>query len=178
MKTTNQKPNAGQPLPAFSATRLDGSTMRFEGSAGNWFLLIVYRGKHCGRCKKYLNSLESMQSDWRKSEFGILVVSADSVEKANSDAKEHGWTFDISCELGESDMERLGLYISDPLTPEETDRRFAEPAVFCIRPDNTVQIAAISNGPSARPDLAELLDGMKFTIEHNKPARGMVIQSS
>ena len=61
------------------------------------------------------------------------------------------------------------------LTPDETDRRFAEPGVFCIRPDSTVQIAAISNGPSARPDLEELLDGMKFTIEHDKPARGMVL---
>ncbi len=71
-------------------------------------------------------------------------------------------------------MVQLGLYVSEPLTPDETDRRFAEPAVFCLRPDGTVQIAAISNGPSARPDLAALLDGMKFTIEHDKPARGMV----
>ena len=152
--------------------------MRFKGSAKGWFLLVVYRGKHCGRCKKYLNNLEAMQSDWRELGFNMLVVSADSVENANSDKNEYGWTFDMACELSESDMQRLGLYISDPLTPEETDRRFAEPAVFCIRPDNTVQIAAISNGPSARPDLTELLDGMQFTIEHNKPARGTVIQSN
>ncbi len=178
MKTVNRKADAGQPLPVFSATRLDGSGFRFEGSRGGWFLLVVYRGKHCGRCKKYLNILEAMQSDWKKSGFEILVVSADSIHKATSDREEFGWTFDMACELGEADMERLGLYISDPLSPDEADQRFAEPAVFCIRPDNTVQIAAISNGPSARPDLAELLDGMQFTIEHDKPARGMVIQSS
>lgn len=174
MSANSHKPAAGAALPEFSATGLDGSQVNFTGSNGQWFLLVVYRGKHCGRCKKYLNKLEAMQSDWRKAGFDILVVSADSKEKANSDKAEFGWTFDMACELSEPDMVKLGLYISDPLTPDETDRRFAEPGIFCIRPDNTVQIAAISNGPSARPELEELLDGMIFTIDNDKPARGMV----
>jgi len=174
MAALNSKPFAGEPLPDFSATRLDGSTLHFRGSNGGWFLLVVYRGKHCGRCKKYLNKLQMMQIDWRAAGFDILVVSADSVEKAQSDVDEFGWTFDLACELSVEDMQKMGLYISDPLSPEETDRQFAEPAVFCIRPDNTVQITAVSNGPSARPDLEELLDGMQFTIKHEKPARGMV----
>jgi len=173
MTNPTPKPAAGAALPSFTATRLDGSSMTFEGSNGQWFLLVVYRGKHCGRCKKYLNKLESMQSQWREAGFDILAVSADPIEKAKSDVDEFGWTFDIACGLSEPDMHKLGLYVSNPLTPDETDRRFAEPGVFCIRPDNTVQIAAISNGPSARPDLEELLDGMEFTIEHGKPARGM-----
>lgn len=168
------KPVVGAAFPSFSATRLDGTAMTFNGSNGQWFLLVVYRGKHCGRCKKYLNKLESMQNDWRKAGFEMLVVSADPLEKANNDKNEFGWTFDMAGELSEADMIKLGLYISDPLTPDETDRRFAEPGIFCIRPDNTIQIAAISNGPSARPDLEELLDGMIFTIENDKPARGMV----
>jgi hypothetical protein len=33
-------------------------------------------------------------------------------------------------------------------------------------------LAEISNGPAARPDLEELLDGMKFNIENNRPERG------
>lgn len=173
MTNPTPKPAAGATLPSFDATRLDGSSMTFEGSKGQWFLLVVYRGKHCGRCKKYLNILESMQGKWRDAGFDILAVSADPIEKAKSDVAEFGWTFDMACGLSEPDMHKLGLYVSDPLTPDETDRRFAEPGVFCIRPDNTVQIAAISNGPSARPDLEELLDGMAFTIEHDKPARGM-----
>jgi len=174
MTQATPKPAAGTTLPSFNATRLDGSPMTYNGFNGKWGLLIVYRGKHCGRCKKYLNKLESMQSEWHKAGFDILAVSADTIDKAKSDVEEFGWTFDVTCELSEADMHKLGLYVSDPLTPDETDRRFAEPGVFCIRPDNTVQIAAISNGPSARPDLEELLDGMAFTIEHGKPSRGMV----
>ncbi len=177
MTASSKKQSAGAPLPSFAATRLDGTSTTYNGFDGKWGLLVVYRGKHCGRCKKYLNKLESMQTAWRDAGFEIFVVSADTIEKAKSDVTEFGWTFDIACELQEADMHKLGLYVSDPLTPDETDRRFAEPGVFCIRPDNTVQIAAISNGPSARPDLEELLDGMIFTIQNDKPARGMVSAS-
>ena len=172
MTQASKTPAAGAALPQFNATQLDGSSITYNGFNGKWGLLIVYRGKHCGRCKKYLNKLEAMQDQWRKAGFEILTVSADPIEKAKSDVQEFGWTFDVTCDLSEADMRKLGLYVSDPLTPDETDRRFAEPGIFCIRPDNTVQIAAISNGPSARPDLDELLDGMIFTIENEKPARG------
>jgi len=30
----------------------------------------------------------------------------------------------------------------------------------------------ISNGPASRPDLEELLDGMIFNIDNNRPVRG------
>jgi hypothetical protein len=72
-------------------------------------------------------------------------------------------------------MKKLGVYISEPLSPDEADAPFAEPATFVLRPDGAVQIAAISNGPAARPDLAELLDGMIFTLENDRPARGMYV---
>jgi len=100
-------------------------------------------------------------------------VSADPLEKAQADLDEYGWRFPIGYDLSEAQMRDLGVYISDPLSPQETDRRFAEPAVFCVRPDGIIQIACLSNGPAARPDLVELLDGMKFNIAHDRPARGI-----
>jgi len=174
MTSNTAKPIAGAAFPAFDINMTSGGVQTVGQSNDSWQLIVVYRGKHCGRCKKYLNILESMQSEWKDAGFTITVVSADPLEKAQADIKEFGWTFPIGYGLTESDMQNLGVYISDPLTPDETDRRFAEPAVFVLRSDATVQIAAISNGPSARPDLAELLDGMIFTIEHGKPARGTV----
>lgn len=116
-----------------------------------------------------------MQSAWYDAGFEIMTVSADSREKAQADVAEFGWTFPIACELEESEMRKLGLYISDPLSPDEADGRFAEPGVFVFHDDAAVQIATVSNGPAARPDLAELLDGMIFTIENDRPARGMVV---
>lgn len=174
MANSSVKPAAGAPLPAFSVNTPDGQTLNLGGKTDGWQLLVVYRGKHCGRCKPYLSQIESMQERWNKAGFDVVAISADTAEKAAADIAQYGWSFPVGCGLEESTMHALGLYISDPLTPDETDRRFAEPAVFCLRPGGDVQIAAISNGPSARPDLEQLLDGMIFTIENDKPARGMV----
>ena len=38
--------------------------------------------------------------------------------------------------------------------------------------DGSLLLIAISNGPSARPELEELLDGMIFTRENDRPPRG------
>jgi len=169
----SKKPAAGKVLPTITLKQTNGEELQFGPATGRWQLIVIYRGKHCGRCKPYLNQVESMQSRWNSAGFDIIAASADPAEKTSVDLTEYNWTFPVGCDLTEADMEALGLYVSDPLTPDETDRRFAEPAVFCLRPDGTVQIAAISNGPSARPDLEQLLDGMEFTIKNDKPPRGM-----
>jgi hypothetical protein len=43
-----------------------------------------------------------------------------------------------------------------------------------IRPDGSQIIVAISNGPAVRPELAELLDGMIFNKNNDRPPRGTV----
>jgi len=58
------KPVAGEVLPTFVASTVDGNQIQIGGGGDRWTLLVIYRGKHCGRCKKYLNILESMQGEW------------------------------------------------------------------------------------------------------------------
>ena len=173
MSTTSNKPAAGQPFPILNVNMTSGEIATVGTPGERWQLVVVYRGKHCGRCKKYLNILENMKGEWAAADFDVITFSADSLEKAQADISEFSWSFPVGFGLTETDMRRMGVYVSDPLSPDEADGRFSEPAVFVLRPDATIQIAAISNGPSARPDLAELLDGMIFTINNQKPARGI-----
>lgn len=168
------KPVAGAIIAPMSFPKLGGGDLTIGGSRANWTLFIVYRGKHCPRCKSYLNILEDMQSKWADAGFDIAVVSADTEEKAAADVVEFGWTFPLGYGLAEDQMSTLGLYVTEPLSPQETDRNFAEPGVFVIRPDGSLLLISISNGPSARPDLAALLDGMIFTKENDRPPRGTV----
>lgn len=170
----SDKPNAGGQAPTLTFPKIGGGTLGIGGEKSNWTLLVVYRGKHCPRCKNYLNTLQSMRASWEKAGFDIVVVSADSHDKVKADIEEFGWQFPVAYDLSEQQMRQLGLYISDPISPKETDRRFAEPSIYCIRPDGTFQVIAISNGPAARPDLPELLSGMIFTIENDRPPRGTV----
>lgn len=168
------KPIAGSILETMSFPKLGGGDITVGGTKENWTLLVVYRGKHCPRCKKYLNILSEMKSQWQDAGFDIAVVSADTVEKAQADQVEFNWSFDLGYGLLEEQMATLGLYVTEPLSASETDRRFAEPGTFVIRPDGSILLISISNGPSARPDLVELLDGMIFTRENDRPPRGTV----
>ena len=168
----HERARPGGPLPRLVFERVDGDAIDVGGPRERWTLLVVYRGRHCGRCKRYLNRLETMKADWEAAGFDIVAVSADTAERARADVEEFGWSFPVAHGLDAHAMRALSLYVSDPLDSGETDRPFAEPGTFCVRPDGTIQIVSISNGPAARTDLDELLDGMVFTIEHDKPARG------
>lgn len=166
------KPAAGTAFPEMTFPLLDGGEITIGGVRDRHTLLVVYRGKHCPRCKRYLDKLQSLLPAWDAAGVDVVAVSADPAMKAHADLEDFGWTFPIAYDLSEDQMRTMGLYVSEPLSPTETDRPFAEPAVFCIRPDGVTQIVCLSNGPAARPDLDELIDGVKFNIANNRPARG------
>jgi len=74
-----------------------------------------------------------MQKRCNDAGFDVVAVSADTAVKAAADIAEYGWSFPVGCDLDQATMHALGLYVSDPLTPDATDRRFAEPAVLGLR---------------------------------------------
>lgn len=175
MSAIAPKPVVGQPIPEISFDLADGGSMIIGQAADHWTMLVIYRGKHCPRCKKYLKILEAMQADYLKAGIKVVALSADTRERASADVSEFGWTFPVGYGLTETDMRRLGVYITEPLSPDEAPARFSEPAIFCLKPDAEIQIVTLSNGPAARPDLNELLDGLTFNITNNRPTRGTVI---
>ncbi|MEM6373088.1 MAG: redoxin domain-containing protein [Pseudomonadota bacterium] len=171
MNTPTAKPTVGAPLPAMTWPTTSGSSVSIGPGGARWTMLFVYRGQHCPRCKRFLNKLNAALPAWSE-HMDIVVVSADTQDKAGADRAEFGWDFDLAYGLTEAQMRALGLYVSDPLSEAETTTRFAEPGAFGIRPDGTLMLVDISNGPAARPDLDELLDGMIFNIQNNRPVRG------
>ena len=166
-----EKPRVGAPVAEMRWPLVGGTEKTFGGQSDGWSILFVYRGKHCPRCKRFLNKLQAVHNDWTAL-MDVTVVSADTAEKAAADKAEFGWEFDLCHGLTEPQMRALGLYVSDPLSEAETEARFAEPGAFALKPDGTLMLVDISNGPAARPDLEELLDGMRFNIENDRPVRG------
>jgi len=168
---THTKPLVGAQVGDMTWPLTGGGTVSVGGARDRWTMLFVYRGKHCPRCKRFLNKLDAALPAWT-AKMDVVVVSADTESKAQADKSEFGWSFDLAYGLQEAQMRDLGLYVSDPLSEAETTDRFAEPGAFGIRPDGTLMLVDLSNGPAARPDLEELLDGMIFNIENNRPVRG------
>lgn len=166
------KPRVGHQVAQMIFSSTDGGAPISVGQpTDRWTMLFVYRGRHCPRCKRFLNKLNAVLPSWTDV-LDVVVVSADTREKALMDKEEFGWDFDLCYGLTEAQMRLLGLYVTEPLSDAETTGLFAEPGAFALRPDGTLMLVDISNGPAARPDLEELLDGMKFNIDNNRPVRG------
>jgi peroxiredoxin len=168
----SNKPRVGEKVEVFEIETLtDNGSITIGDAKDRWTMLVVYRGRHCPRCKRYLNKLNDMLSKWTDV-MDVVVVSADTKEKAIADRDEFGWNFELGYGLTVERIRKLGLYVSEPLSEAETTDMFSEPGTFAIRPDGSLMLVDISNGPAARPDLDELLDGMIFNINNDRPVRG------
>ena len=166
-----QKLEAGSAFPELTWPTVGGGQLDLERESG-WRALIVYRGRHCPFCKRYLNQLNDLLKDFRETGIYVAGISSDPAERAEASASEGNWSFPLAYGLSEDEMRKLGLYVSEPRSRDETDRRFAEPALFVINPKNELQIIDVSNAPFARPDLDTLLAGLKFVIAKDYPIRG------
>jgi len=169
--SVHNKFEAGAPFPAFAWPKVGGGHIT-PGAGIDWRLLIVYRGAHCPLCTKYLANLCQLKEDFETLGVRLWALSADPLEKATSQVEREGWSIPVLAELKPDEMRTLGLYMSAPRSPQETDRDFSEPGAFLINPDGKVQIVDISNAPFARPDPASLLAGIRIIIEHDYPIRG------
>ncbi|MDQ3206735.1 MAG: AhpC/TSA family protein [Pseudomonadota bacterium] len=161
----------GEAFPDLSFQRVGGGRVSPSDGDG-WRMLVVYRGKHCPMCTRYLATLERLREQFRDAGIQVMAVSADPLEKAAAEVDSEGWSFPVGYDMDLQEMKTLGLYVSEPRSPEETDRPFAEPAVFVINPDDQLQTVDVSNAPFSRPGLEELLQGLKFVQEKNYPVRG------
>ena len=171
MNTESKKLTAGSTFPSLRWMSAGGGQVSPAEETG-WRTLIIYRGKHCPICKAYLTTLNELLEEFRSAGISISAVSADTKTKAEDEVAESGWKFPVGYDLSIDEMRQLGLYVSDPRSPQETDRPFAEPALFVINPDGKTQVIDISNAPFARPDLKARLKGLQFVISKDYPIRG------
>jgi len=165
------KPIAGAPVPDLAFDTVAHGRVAFSRLDG-WRMLVIYRGRHCPLCRKYLDQLQSMLGDFTGLGVAVHAWSADSAERARGQVAEQEWTFPVGVELDIEQMRQLGFYISSPLSPDETDRPFAEPALIVVNPEHRMQIVAISNSPHARPELRAVCDGIDTIQRKHYPIRG------
>ncbi|MGB0466827.1 MAG: redoxin domain-containing protein [Pontibacterium sp.] len=171
MSTLKLKP--GERFPDIEIATIDYGKLTLGQQAQGWQLILVYRGLHCPWCRTYIDQLHQITPRFRERDVQVIAISGDPEEKAVALKREAGYRhLPIGYGLSLTQMHRLGLFISAPRSPEETNQPFAEPAVFLINPEKTVQIAEYSNAPFCRPDLNTLLEGIIFIQEHKYPIRG------
>ena len=140
----------------------------------DWQMVVVYRGRHCPLCTKFLNMLAGYRQRLLDIGIDIAAVSADSKAQMEEHLGRLDVNFPFYYGLTLDQMQDLGLYISIPRSEQETDHNFAEPGLFVINSDGRVQVVDISNNPFARPDLEVFVSGLEWirAPENNYPIRG------
>ena len=167
---------AGQKFPHLIVPSLNsgGLNLAQPGEGYDWKMLVVYRGKHCPLCTRYLKQLNSVLPKLNQLGIDVVAVSTDPKEKAESHISQVEPDYEVGYDLSTEQMQQLGLYISNPRSAAETDRPFAEPGLFVINEQGQLQVVDISNGPFVRPELEPLVNGLAYIRdpENNYPIRG------
>ena len=176
MTTYTSKIEAGAQFPALVVRGRDGAEHDISRPTGGatWHMVVVARGKHCPLCTRYLNLLEGFVAPLREIGVSLAAVSADSQQQLEQHLQKLEISFPLFYGLSVAQMKQLGLYISHPRSPKETDHPFAEPGVFVINEHGTVQVVDISNNPFVRPELDTLVSGLKWIRDpaNDYPIRG------
>lgn len=171
---SSNKLTAGAAFPKMTLPLVAGGeiTLGEPNEDGHWTLIVVYRGRHCPLCVKYLATLEGLAGQYEEMGAHVIALSGDGLEKSKQQVEVGGLTIPMAYGLTVPQMHAMGLYISNPRSPEETDQPFPEPGLFVLRDDGTVQIVDISNAPFSRPDLSSILRGIEFGKNKGYPVRG------
>ncbi|WP_394148071.1 peroxiredoxin-like family protein [Shewanella atlantica] len=173
---SSNKFTAGDTFPNIELPTVGGGHISLGApqTGFDWKMVVVYRGRHCPLCTRYLNELEKLKQEFVKLGIDIAAVSADSEAQAAAHMAALKVSYPVAYGLNIEQMKQLGLYISHPRSAQETDHPFAEPGLYVINDKGQVQVLDISNGPFARPELGILLSGLAFirNPENNYPIRG------
>ncbi len=69
--------SAGAPFPDLAWPLTGGGELDVARMPG-WRVLVVYRGKHCPRCKTYLNTLNGLLEEFKAAGISVAALSAES----------------------------------------------------------------------------------------------------
>lgn len=171
------KLHPGDTFPALPVHSRDDGVVDITAPTGgrDWQMVVVYRGRHCPMCTKFLNGLAAFRERLSNIGIDIAAVSGDSADQLAEHLDRLGdVNFPLYYGLTEAQMQGLGLFISVPRSEKETDHNFAEPGLFVVNGDGALQVVDISNNPFARPDLEILVSGLEWirNPDNNYPIRG------
>lgn len=183
---TGTKLRPGIALPHAALPTTEGGRIEIGAPTGRWQMIVTYRGRHDPLDLTYLAALQHLMPEFEELNVDVVVVSADTRNKACSfvddlrgavlavspDTKAGRIHFKVAYGLNEEQMRRWGVYVSRPLSPDEAINLYAEPAVFLVNPAGLVHVLVYSNASFARPDLKQMVQGIKMVQDKKMPIRG------
>lgn len=158
------KPEPGQSFSITEVSKLGGGVLALgQASDGyDWQMIIVYRGKHCPICTRYLREVNEVVGPLKELGIEVVAVSADSETRASEQIAEVGPDYNVGYGLSLDQMKAMGLYISSPRHGMDVEGPFAEPGLFVVNEAGELRMVDIANVPFFRPQLPAIVGGLRF----------------
>ena len=165
------KPVPGQNFPIVEVSKLGGGVLALgQASDGyDWQMIVVYRGKHCPICTRYLRELDEVVGSLKELGIEVIAVSADSETRANEQIADVSPRYEVGYGLSMDQMKAMGLYISSPQHGMNVERPFAEPGLFVVNEAGELRMVDLANVPFLRPQLPAIVGGLRFMRAMSEP---------
>lgn len=155
-----------KPVPALSVPLVGGGRYTLgDPRPRNFSLVVFWRGLHCGICRSYLNSLQSMLGGFEALGVDVVAPSMESAERAERCRDD--WGLDrlrLGYGVGEATARDWGLYLTARRAPDEPEL-FCEPGLFLVQSSGVLSAAVINTGPQLRANPAEVLALVESRLE-------------
>lgn len=140
-------------------------------------MLVFYRGLHCPICKSQLRELNAKLPEFEKRGVEVIAMSTDPQDRAaKSKAEWELRELRVGYGLDLRDARRWGLYVSSAREGTDEPAVFNEPAIYLVRPDQTLYFGSVQTMPFARPHFSDILAAIDYVVSKDYPARGEVVE--
>jgi peroxiredoxin len=129
----------------------DGARVSVESlHSGRGAVVVFYRGSWCKACRTQLAELSDAVAEFKGRNFEVHAISTDSPEKSRELIGRLGLDFQLYSDVGGFASRAWGVYTRE--------HDLARPAVFVVAPGGEVVYRYVSDTPTDRPKVGELLE--------------------
>jgi peroxiredoxin len=149
--------DANNVFPELNLQLVFGETLKLpEGTAEGYGVVLFYRGYWWPFCNQQLADFQSLIKEFESEQITVIAGSVDPVEKARETVEKLDLTYPVCYAMVVEEISRItGAYY-------DIDKKFVHATGFLFRPDNTIEVACYSSGPTGRFVPQDVLKLVKF----------------
>jgi peroxiredoxin len=157
--------NPGDPFPQLTITTPDGQSLTLpDAFAGDFAVVLFYRGAWCPYCNAQLRAFERASQTLADSGIRVAALSVDDKETTAALADKHKLTFPVGYGADAEDVAALtGAFVNpDPV--------YLQSAGFVLGPAGKVVVSVYSSGAIGRLVPDDVVGLVRYLREHSPAA--------
>ncbi len=157
--------NTGDPFPRLTVTTADGQSLTLpDAFAGDFGVVLFYRGSWCPYCNAQLRAFERARQTLADSGIRVVALSVDDKETTAALVAKHKLTFPVGYGAdARAIAEKTGAFVNpDPVYLQSTD--------FVLDPAGNVVVSVYSSGAIGRLVPEDVVGLVRYLREHSPAA--------